>query len=337
MENDNLIPPHKDAVDRRTASHSDSSRHHFSRATYILIYSIFPLTLILILYISPLTAALLPVLVTPTIWLFLHDRQRCTNERKDPQTFLWTYILTGTVGVTVVVITQYVLSYLCAAILFGSEIGEYMDQFSKSEKDLTESDPAVLARRREMAMRWQYWVFLLLLAFVFAAVIEECLKYSALILARRYGRVIHERNYVTIVMAGALGFSIIENIGFVYATVQAGQGAGQLALTLLERVVIASPMHALGAVVIGINVIRRDVYKHDLNLMHVLGLPVLIHGTFDFGLFAVSALNGNVGWVHPHGGWLLVALVWTIFMMANLAVIMRRRVALMKECRPKFL
>ncbi|KAI5865123.1 hypothetical protein GGS23DRAFT_618109 [Durotheca rogersii] len=84
-------------------------------------------------------------------------------------------------------------------------------------------------------------------------------------------------------VASALGLSTIENIGFMYAAVQANQ---ELALTLFERLDIRSPAHDTGGLLIGVNAARRDLRQETVS-------PSSSVGPFDFMLFAISALNGN--------------------------------------------
>ena len=49
-----------------------------------------------------------------------------------------------------------------------------------------------------------------------------------------------------------------------------------------------------------------------MSIGQVLGRSVFFHGAFDFGMMTVSALNGNIGWVHPEN-WLGITSCLVIF------------------------
>ncbi|KAI1075846.1 hypothetical protein F5B20DRAFT_558144 [Whalleya microplaca] len=268
---------------------------------------------------------LLPFILLPTLGLVWHNNAQPSNGRTDVETLVWTYVLTGTVGTTLAIIAQSIVSYVAALVLFQSDTKKFLQQMQKQEHDIAEMDAETLAMRREMAGSWQYWVFMLSVAFAAAGLSEELLKYSAVKYARRYGRVAHEYNYVVLAAAGALGFSTFENIGFVYAAIQAKQGPWELAQTLVERVVIGSPGHVTGAILIGLNTALRDFHGQSLSLMQIIGVPLVFHGVFDFALFSLSALDGNVGWVHPHGQTLALALVLVVAIQGTQTIIVRRR------------
>ena len=283
----------------------------FSRASLLLLRVILPLLAVVITYTSPLTAGFLPVLLLPTFILLRFDRMRPHDQRTDPETLLWTYVLTGAIGTTAVLVVQSIVSYGVAWLLFRSETGIFFEEFSRQEGDVARMDDEALAARRAMAYSWKNWAFLFVLAFVAAGAVEEMMKYYGLQYARRYGRVAHPMNYITLAMAASLGFSTVEGIGFVYVMVQDGQTLDRIVLTVLERVVHGPPTHALGAGLIGLNVIRRDVRGERLSLPRVTGLSALFHGGFNFVVMGVSALQGNVGWIHPRGKTLLLVLAFT--------------------------
>ncbi|KAI1499279.1 hypothetical protein F5X99DRAFT_390369 [Biscogniauxia marginata] len=298
---------------------------HFSRPTKGLIWLGLPSIVISIWVLSPLTASLIPFLLLPTLCLVWWDRAQPSSQRTDVETFIWTYVLTGTLGTIVVVIIESILSYTFALALFRSDTEKFLEELQRNEADIATMDAEALAARRQMAGSWQNWAFLTLLAFAIAGMVEEWLKYSALNLARRYGRILHERNYVILAAAGAMGFGTFEGIGFLYAAVQANQGPGALTLALAERTIVGPPMHAVSAVLIGLDAARRDFHGQPLSVAKILGLPLFFHGLFDFSLFGFSALQGNVGWVHPYGKPLLLVYGLAVAIQGSLVVYVRRR------------
>lgn len=301
--------------------------NRFSRSSLILTWVILPLIVALLSYTSPLIVIFLPFLLLPTLGLLWYDRSHQHDQRTDLETFLWTYFLTGTVGTMMIIIIQSIISYGVAWLLFRSETDKFFKEFSKQETDIAQMDADSLLFRKAMAHRWQHWAFLFVVSFVAAGVVEESLKYYGLQFARRYGRVLHPKNYLTLAMAAALGFSTIEGIGFVCAAVKDGQALNRVVLTVLERVVFGPPSHALGAALIGLNVVRRDFHGERLRFGYIIGPSVLFHGFFDFVILGVSAYEGNVGWIHPRGKSLLLVLAFAIGFLTVMATVVRRRLA----------
>ncbi|KAI5925391.1 hypothetical protein F4810DRAFT_77084 [Camillea tinctor] len=286
----------------------------FSRATKGLVWVGLPSIVIGVWVLSPLTASLIPVLLLPTFSLVWWDRAQPANQRTDIETFIWTYVLTGTLGTVVCIVGQAVLSYGLMMVLFQDDTEKVFAEVQRNEADIALMDEEALATRRQMAASWQNWIFIFASAFSVAGAVEEWMKYTALTLARRYGRIVHERNYITLAAAGAIGFGTFEGLGFIYAATRATPGPGALTLTIAERIIIGPPTHAIGAVLIGLNTALRDFHGQPLGIAKIIGLPIFFHGLHDFSLFAFSALDGNVGWIHPYGKKLLLvyAVVLTV-------------------------
>ncbi|KAI6086268.1 protease prsW family-domain-containing protein [Hypoxylon rubiginosum] len=302
-----------------------AGRLQFSRSARILVWVVLPAFSIGVGVASPLTAVLSLFILAPTFHLVRCDRRR--PQRVDPETFVWTYVLTGTVGTAAVLIVQSLLAYLLALIFFQGATAQLLQEIQRGENEVASLDAEALAARSQMSRQWQYWAFMLTFAFCAASIPEELLKYAGLMYARRRGRVAHEHSYVTLGAAAALGFSTVENIGFAYAAAAQNQGYGELLLTAFERVVVGTPMHVMGGVLIGIAAARRDFRGEDVSLAEILRVPVLVHGVWDFSLFAVSALDGNVGWVHPRGTSLLIVLCIAIAAQGTLFLVVRKRYA----------
>ncbi|KAI1800060.1 protease prsW family-domain-containing protein [Daldinia bambusicola] len=309
----------------KTVDASNTSR--VSRSTRILLWVILPAISIALGIISPLTALLSLFVLAPTFCLLRYDRARPATQRTDLETFIWTYVFIGTVGMFAVVVIQSLLLYLLSYALFPSSVSVLLAEFARGESAVASLDAEALATRRQIADSWQYWALMFLFCYCGASIPEELLKYSGLAYARRRGRITHEHNYVTLAAAAALSFSTFENIGFIYATVKANKGFAYLALAIVERVLIGSPMHVMGGLLIGLAAAGRDFRGEASSLAQIIGLPAIIHGAWDFSLFGTSALNGNVGWIHPQGKSLLAVISIAVIVEGILFFAVRRRFA----------
>jgi len=267
--------------------------------------------LLILLAALPLTAALLPFLMLSTVWFLGKWKASDNGYSGNLETMIWLYLTNGTVSAASVVIAESILSYGFAILVFQSQVQEYLDEWTRQDTSrLGETKPYDIGNdetRKRMASQSQYYLFLALISQVAVALVEEGLKYGSLLLVRRFHAVVHEPEYVPYAMASALGFSTVENLAFIYLACQVETG-WQLALSVSERVVGALG-HTMMSCLLAIKVIRRDLRGDRLNLWHVIRLPVLLHGIFDFVLFCISAANGNIGWVHPKTGISLVLVV----------------------------
>ncbi len=136
----------------------------------------------------------------------------------------------------------------------------------------------------------------------------------------------NEVAYIAYAIASALGFSTLENIGFIYQACQV-ESASRLAITVCERVAIGAPLHSGSGILLAVNVIRRDLRHEPLNLWQVMQLPILLHGTFNFFLFSLSAANGNIGWVHPTSRISVVlCYTFTIVMLVTVYLLVRDQI-----------
>ncbi|KAI1657071.1 hypothetical protein F4813DRAFT_390043 [Daldinia decipiens] len=245
------------------------SKHQSSRPTRILIWVILPAIFVALGIASPPTALL---------------------SLTDIETFVWTYVLVGTVGVFAVIVVQSLLFYLSNYALFPSSARTFLAEFARGEGEVSGLDAETSAMRRRIAGSWQYWTFMFLFAYL-----------------------------------AALGFSTFEDIGFIYAAVQENKGVAHLALAIVERVLIGSPMHLISGLLIGLGTAGRDFRGKSSSLAHIIDLPALIHGAWDFSLFSTSALNGNVGWIHPYGKSLLAVVVIYVIVEGTLLFVVQRQ------------
>ncbi|KAK6376068.1 hypothetical protein LTS17_007319 [Exophiala oligosperma] len=232
------------------------------------------------------------ILLLPTALLWSWESQTTTH-KTDFSTLIGAYLITGTIGMAIAMTAQGILSYLVAFIIFRENAKEYIKEFTMPEDKI--KDAAHRAKRREMSSRWSYRFFLVIFCFVMAGVIEEGLKYLALMCASRYGTVTHDRDYLVIPAAAGVGFATIENIAYVYGSYENNESPLKLAITILERTLVGIPGHSMTAALIGVNVLARDVRGIPMSLPQILGVLVLFHGCSDLVLFlAKPALQSNL-------------------------------------------
>ncbi|KIW12720.1 hypothetical protein PV08_09998 [Exophiala spinifera] len=189
---------------------------------------------------------------------------------------------------------QGVLSYLLALIIFRNDAKEYIKEFAMAEDEI--KDPAHRANRREMSRRWSYRVFLVIFAFGMASVPEEGFKYLALMCASKYGTIAHDRGYLIVPTAAALGFATTENIAFVYSSYKNSGSLFKLGITILERTIIGLPGHVISAALVVVNVLARDSVNLEFHLFRVgEGQNVLFLGQAGAdccdGIFSGEELN----------------------------------------------
>jgi RsiW-degrading membrane proteinase PrsW (M82 family) len=143
--------------------------------------------------------------------------------------------------------------------------------------------------------------------FIAAGLVEETLKYLPIAYARRrYGGIAKEgkpqhrnRAYIDYALSAALSFGLLESFDFIYAA--RDDTWPKFLLTLVERLVIGQVGHLSAAALTALRAIRRDYYGDgdDLSWWGVVGPAVMFHGMFNFVAISGSAVEGNVGWIHP--------------------------------------
>lgn len=258
---------------------------------------------------SPRTVLVSPLALLPTAWFYKKWRESNNINpscRGELEPMIWIYATAGTVGLTTVVLVQIVICKAASAILFGSHTmrKDFWNEFQRSTIDGLTAE--ALTRRAELAASWQNWVFNSAFTYITAGLVEETLKYLPIVYACRRGtakqRQRRNRAYIDYVLADALSFGVIESIGFLYASCEKGHVTWpKLILTLFERIVLGQLGHLSAACLTALRAIRRDYYGDQLSWWSVVGPSVILHGTYDFGALAFSALEGNVGWIHPTG------------------------------------
>ncbi|KAH1434553.1 hypothetical protein KXX32_000189 [Aspergillus fumigatus] len=279
-----------------------------SLSTRLLCYLGPPSALLLIGTTSPKAALLSPLSLVPTAVLckkWKKRRNASPARHAEIEPLIWTFTLSGTLGLAAAAVVQMGICQAVGAVLLPCEDlrTEFWTEFGRATvSGLTEEQ---LLRRAELASSWQNWVFNGTLTYVAAGLVEEFLKYIPVMFARRRDakkKQRRDRAYIDYVLASALGFSVVENIGFIYSACVGGQESWpKLLLTLMERVVVGQLGHLSVACLTALRATRRDYHGDSLGLWGVIGPAVLFHGTYNFALMSVSVMEGNVGWIHPNG------------------------------------
>lgn len=267
---------------------------------------------------SPRAVMLLPPVFALTGLVLYYRSTLPPSQRssKSLETLFWMYLGTGTIGMIGLMIVQAVLAYGFAYALFGPEAEWFLREFQNVPNDAEIPDHEHKAARAAFAARPSYWLFIFIMSFDLAAGCEEGLKYLSIMAAKRYrgGSLGSHREYLIYGAFAALSFGTIENILFLMAACQKGESGWTLATTVFERVVAAAPGHMLGGISIALGVIRRDELKENVGMFRIMRRSILCHGLWDMVLLGVSALNGNLGWVHPDGISLAICYVFVVLL-----------------------
>jgi RsiW-degrading membrane proteinase PrsW (M82 family) len=256
-----------------------------------------PTTFAGLVYYSPPTAALTPVLLSPTILAAWQYRRLPREKSGSAEVATWTYVGISVLGPLVAGALQLSLITVMFKALFGAREGDYMRELQRVT--LEDVPTAIIEARKQMAWTPNYFAALAIFSYLEAGAVEEGIKYVALRLAVLRARPKHEYEYLVYAAMAGLGYATIENIVFTHATIMKEETAAMIGLTLFERVVFASIGHTIMALLTGLQSIRRDARGEKLLIWRVIKRAVLYHGTWDFALFSLSAWNGNVGWIHP--------------------------------------
>ncbi|PMD28637.1 hypothetical protein NA56DRAFT_560095 [Hyaloscypha hepaticicola] len=269
-----------------------------------------PSVILLTFLASPTTGLISPLAFLPTTYAYrkwVKSNNQNPHRRGELEPMIYTYAVAGTVGLLGVGLTQMAVVKAVSFLLFHHDTQASKDfwaEFGRGSVEGLTSDE--LAKRVGIAWSWKNWVLNGALTFIAAGLGEEILKYLPIAYACRRGtaeeRKKRNRAYVDYALSGALSFALVENIGFLYASVETGNESwSRLALSVFERVIIGGTGHITMAVLTALRAIRRDYYGDQLSWLQIISPAVLYHGTFDFVCFGASAWEGNVGWIHPTG------------------------------------
>jgi len=256
-----------------------------------------PTTVASLTYYSPPTAALTPLLLSPTILAAWYYRSVPREKSGSTEVATWTYVGISVLGPLFAGALQLSLISVMFKALFGSQKGDYMRELQRVTLEGATTD--IIEARKRMAWTPNYFAALAVFSYLGAGVVEEGIKYVALRFAVLRARPKHEYEYLVYAAMAGLGYATIENIIVTQATVGKGESTGMIGLTLFERIFFASIGHTIMSLLTGLQSIRRDARGQKLPIWRVIARAVIYHGTWDFALFLLSAWNGNVGWIHP--------------------------------------
>jgi RsiW-degrading membrane proteinase PrsW (M82 family) len=242
------------------------------------------------------------VLFTPTVLLYRWVRKSQLLEH-DPATLdslINTYAIGFLPGSIVVMILESILMVVFVVMVFGSEIAAAQNTNDKTSGD-TDSTNQVLEAIGSSPGKAAFLAFLV--SFFVAGLCEESLKYF---IAQRYRKLNIQstsmKNIVLYGAFGALGFSAIENWGY---TMQGGTSWGLLLFTALTRILYGTTLHTLTGTLIGIGIAKRDFVLRPMTegfgakfmtWLNVIGIPILIHGIFDFQAFLLAGIAARYNW-----------------------------------------
>ncbi|PVH78004.1 hypothetical protein DL98DRAFT_462956 [Cadophora sp. DSE1049] len=288
-----------------------------------------PSTILLTSMYSPTAAIATPLAFIPPLFLY---RQYAASNTLTPtrhaelEPLIWTGLATGTLGLASAATVQIlILKGALRSIFCGNRplAREFFKEFQRTSIDgLTTSE---LASRAAIAGSWQNWAFNTIFTFLAAGLVEEVVKFLPVLFAkRRYAKKSEsnrrDRSYIDFAIAGTLGFGLVEALGFIYSICKLeDQSRGMIALMVVERV--AGQMgHLATAALSAVRATRRDFYAGDsegenrkrMSWRQVFGPSALYHGFSDFVALSASALDGNVGFIHPRGVKLVVSMIGVI-------------------------
>ena len=136
-------------------------------------------------------------------------------------------------------------------------------------------------------------VVLFLMAFVVAAGVEETMKHFVVRCCAFPTSLKEPYEVLVYLVAGALGFSTAENIEYVFGTRASPIPGTSLfvgeILILLIRVLM--PIHVICAVLQAVNLSKVLMGGMHSNLFMILLPALILHGSFDFQLFLMGAIE----------------------------------------------
>lgn len=135
-----------------------------------------------------------------------------------------------------------------------------------------------------------------------AALVEETFKF--IVASRVTFSAPRDCPYSVVIysMSGALGLATLEN--FLYVVVSGLTGSIETTVfTVLFRGLLAVPLHATTATIIGVDVARNKINTQRKNVLLILLIPFIIHGLYDFCiLFAVNySQDHDSAWIFSLG------------------------------------
>lgn len=218
-------------------------------------------------YFYPSAGLLVPLLFIPSFVLWVVWR-KYFSDNIDFDMLVRLYGA-GFMGSIVVVFVELLLIVVFSLIFFYEPIKRvYTEQLTFAEIQINHNVG--------------FWLFLLILSYVVAGWTVEGLKYKCTsALKAERPRADRASAFIVAGVASALGFSTIENIGYVMYTWAESDYWVDWAIQIACRTLLASPLHCTTGVVIAIGVAKRDAYMDpSLQWYHILAMPVFFHGSF---------------------------------------------------------
>lgn len=282
------------------------------------------------MYMSLSTTTVLAVIFMPTVCSFYYRSTLPVNQQGSLEIIFWIYFCTATISTLILMAVQSGIGYALAKVMFGSDLEFFLNEYGSVSKESDIRDEAHRAARAEFASRSSYWIFLLCSTLIVAGLCEEVQKYISLAIARKYKQATSVKEYLVYGATTGLAYSTIENILFTMADLEAS--SGKLLLTLFERVFLGTPTHMLAAISIALKMARRDIEKTHIGIVGILMRSAICHGLYDFGVIAVSASRGHVGWVHPEDAFGLgCCLAWIALVVSVLVMLVRSEMKKIKQ------
>jgi len=142
-------------------------------------------------------------------------------------------------------------------------------------------------------------IFWLFASFFVFAVTTEVAKYLILKYARLvWSNALEMKGSIIMTLAGTLGFSISNNV--ILLLIHASYENWDIGTTFLWALYLSfvlDTVHCLTAYYIALSVIRKEIFDHDLQLHHILAVPIMARGILVFCSSPIAAfLNGAVMW-----------------------------------------
>jgi RsiW-degrading membrane proteinase PrsW (M82 family) len=247
---------------------------------------------LLILVMAPIAGIYTPLLMVPTYLLFTYWRKYHTHVSLDLITR--TYLRTAFPGAITAMIVELLFLLLFFTLCFTDQGPGWLQEMQDAKDE--SRDPVI-----SIKPTFGFYSFIFCMAFVAAGGTEETLKYYMVRdIKQRDPTFNSSRGFLMLGVASALGFSTIENLGYVTSgamtTPFTVQGFADVFGLVAERVLIATPFHCMTGFLIGIGLVRRDVLNHQIAWIHILAAPVFFHGLFDFALFLIYWWTMEANW-----------------------------------------
>lgn len=255
--------------------------------TLLKVYSMLNIIALLIILIHNWKAFLfLPAFYIPFIVIYYYWQNNYPH--LDFELIVKIYVLSNSIGMIVVMIVQSMIAIPFGILCFGFKqffqlYEEIQSSNFKSYKDI---------KNLSVEKNFSYHIFIFLLSFLMAAGIEETLKYIMVNYAKRK----MQRNspsildYQIYAIITSLGFSTMENIAFQLA---AGFNSNVSILNLFSdamiRIIVSTPSHCLFGYLIGLRIIRRDIFKQPLSFWDIVKWSIFLHGITNLWILLIAA------------------------------------------------